>query len=206
LAGKQKQAPFPSRDEVLDFIRTQGGEPGEREIARAFRLKGGQRSALRAMLKGFAEEGLIERRRKHVRAPGALPPVGVVEIAEIDSDGELIAKPIAWREEAPPPRILMAPDRGARIPAGIGERMLARLSRIAEGEYEGRVIRRISAAPDRVLGVYEAHGREGRIRPTDRKFRHELSVAKADAAGAEPGDLVLAEVLPGRSLGCARRG
>jgi ribonuclease R len=201
LAGKQKQAPFPSRDEVLDFIRADGGEPGEREIARAFRLKGGQRAALRDLLRGLADEGLIERRRKHVRAPGALPPVTVVEIAEIDSDGELIAKPVSWHEKTPPPRILMAPDRGGRVPAGIGERMLARLSKIAEDEYEGRVIRRISAAPDRVLGVYEGHEREGRIRPTDRKFRHELAVAKADAAGAQPGNLVLAEVLPGRRLG-----
>jgi ribonuclease R len=201
LAAKQKQAPFPSRDDVLAFIRAQDGEPGEREIARAFRLKGGQRAALRGLLKDLAEEGLIERSRRRVREPGTLPPVTVVEIAEIDADGELIAKPIAWREEAAPPRILMAPDRGGRLAAGIGERMLARLSRTDEGDYEGRMIRRISAAPDRVLGVYEKHQRDGRIRPTDRKFRHELAVAPGDAGGAAAGDLVLAEVQPGRALG-----
>ena len=209
MTAKQKQAPFPNRDEVLDYIRAQDGEPGEREIARAFRLKGGQRGALRDLLRKLADEGLIERRRKRVRQPGALPPVAVVEIAGIDADGELIAKPIAWREKAPPPRILMAPDRGTRLAAGIGERMLVRLARIAAdddggddaGAYEGQLIRRISAAPDRVLGVYDKGDREGRIRPTDRKFRHELAVAQRDAKGARPGDLVLAEVLPGRTLG-----
>ena len=201
MAAKQKQAPFPSRDEVLDFIRSQGGEPGEREIARAFRLKGGQRGALRDLLRALADEGLIERRRKRVREPGTLPPVAVVEIVEIDADGELIAKPVEWREDKPPPRILMAPERGGRVAAGVGERLLARLTKLAEGDYEGRVIRRISAAPDRVLGVYERQERGGRIRPTDRKFRHELAVTQADAGGATPGDLVLAEVLPGRALG-----
>jgi len=201
LAAKQKQSPFPSREEILAFIAEHLGEPGEREIARAFRLKGGQRAALRGILKGLSGEGAIEGRARRRRDPGTLAPVGVVEIAEIDADGDLIARPIGWRGDGPPPRILMAPDRGARLNAGIGERILARLTRIGEGEYEGQVIRRISGAPSRVLGVYEDGERGGRIRPTDRKMRHELHVSRGDAGSATAGELVLAEVLPGRALG-----
>ena len=201
MAAKQKPAPFPSRDEILAYIHQNDGDPGEREIARAFRLKGGQRAALRGILKSLAAEGLIEGGRRHVREADTLPSVGVVEIVEIDADGELIARPVAWNEETPPPRILMAPDRGGRLNAGIGERMLARLGKVDDDAYEGRVIRRISAAPDRVLGVYEDHKGGGRLRPTDRKFRHELAVSRGDTGDAKSGELVLAEVLPGRTLG-----
>jgi ribonuclease R len=202
LAAKKKPAPFPTRDALIAFIRERGVEVTTREIVRAFGLKGAQRTELKRALRELREAGVLAGGRKRMGAPGALPPVTVVEIAGVDPDGEILARPIDWRHEAEPPRIVMAPDRRAPIAAmGVGERMLARLTPTAEGEYEAKVIRRITTAPERVLGVYEFGRQGGRLVPTDRRYRHELAVARADTRGAEPGELVLAEVLPGRRVG-----
>ena len=203
MAAKQKAAPLPTREQILQFLADNPGPEGKREIVRAFRLKGSQRAALRRMLRQLADEGLYERGSGIEAGKDALPPVAVLEIFEVDIDGELIARPVEWRGNGPAPRIVMVPDRHGRLAAGIGERMLTRIEAGEEG-YEGRVIRRISAAPDRVLGVFRESREGGRIEPTDRRFRHELAVASADQKDASPGDLVLAEVMPGRTLGLRR--
>ncbi|MCZ6863031.1 MAG: ribonuclease R [Alphaproteobacteria bacterium] len=205
MAAKQKKAaPLPTREQILQFLADNPGPEGKREIVRAFRLKGSQRAALRRMLRDLeADEGLFERGSGTQAGKDALPPVAVLEIFEVDMDGELIARPVEWRGRGPAPRIVMVPDRRGRLAAGIGERMLTRIEAGEEG-YEGRVIRRISAAPDRVLGVFRESREGGRIEPTDRRFRHELAVSSADQNGARPGDLVLAEVMPGRTLGLRR--
>ena len=203
MAAKQKAAPLPTRTQVLQFLADNPGPEGEREIFRAFRLKGSQRGALRRLLRQLADEGLSEPRGKRQARLDGLPPVAVLEIFEVDMDGELIARPVEWRGPGRPPRVVMMPDRHGRLTAGIGERMLTRIEAGEEG-YEGRVIRRISAAPDRVLGVFREAREGGRIEPTDRRFRHELAVAKADRKDARTGDLVLAAVMPGRTLGLRR--
>ncbi|MHA1538176.1 MAG: ribonuclease R [Alphaproteobacteria bacterium] len=203
MAAKQKAAPLPTREQVLQYLADNPGPEGKREIVRAFRLKGAQRSALRRLLRQLADEGLIEGGPRRQAARDGLPPVAVLEITEVDVDGELIARPIDWRGSGPAPRITMVPDRRGRLAAGIGERMLTRIETGAEG-YEGRVIRRIAAAPDRVLGIFREAREGGRIEPTDRRFRHELAVASAESKGAKAGDLVLAEIMPGRTLGLRR--
>jgi ribonuclease R len=200
--GQKKPAPLPSREQVLDFVRSSAGPVGKREIARAFGLRGPDKIPLKAMLKKLQEEGLLDRGRgRRVAAPGALPPVGVVEITGIDPDGELLARPVNWPgTTTPAPRIVMAPER--RGPASaVGDRVLARLTRLDDGSYEGHTVRRLSERADRVLGVYEVTEKGGFVRPTDRKLRHVLTIPRVDTGGAEPGELVLAEPQPGRGYG-----
>lgn len=200
--SKPKAPPVPTKEEIREFIESSPGHVGKREIARAFHLTGSRRPILKQLLRELEEEGAIQRGRKRRFArPGALPDVMVVEVTGTDSDGELIARPLVWREERTPPRIYMAPERRGQPALGVGDRVLARLRRISDEVYEGRTIRRISAGPARVLGVYEMTGEGGRLVPTDRRQKHEFLVTKADAGDAKPGELVLAEVLPGRPMG-----
>jgi ribonuclease R len=197
----KKPVPLPTREQILDFVRTSEGPVGKREIARAFGLRGADKIPLKALLKELQAEGLLDRGRgRRVRAPEALPPVAVVEISGIDPDGELLARPVEWPAMTPPPLIVMAPERRGPA-AAIGDRVLARLTLTEDGSYEGHTVRRISERPDRVLGVYEVTKAGGFVRPTDRKMRHVLAVARADAKGAEAGELVLAEPQPGRVHG-----
>ncbi|MBW7849761.1 MAG: ribonuclease R [Rhodospirillales bacterium] len=200
--SKVKHIPLPTKQQILDFIRESPTKVGKRELFRAFNLTGEHRVHLKRMLKELEEEGAIERgHKRRFGRQGALPEVAVVEIVGTDTDGELLARPLAWREAEKPPRIFMAPERRGLPALGAGDRVLARLHRLRDDVYEGRTIRRITSGPTRILGVYELGGEGGRLRPTDRRQKHEYRVARADAAGAQPGELVLAEPLPGRPLG-----
>ena len=178
----------------------------KRDLARVLGIKGSERIALKRILKELETEGVIERSSRKRYAPaGALPEVGVLEIIGHDPDGELLARPQRWEQSEPPPKILIIPGRDAEAgPAlGIGERVLARLSRTDEG-YEARVIKRIGAGVHRVLGVYREHAGQGRIAPIDRKSRHEFVVDRHDKGGADSNELVLVEPLAGRSSGLPR--
>jgi ribonuclease R len=62
-------------------------------------------------------------------------------------------------------------------------------------------LRRIEAAPEKVLGVYQRAPDGGRLIPTEKKIRTEFVVAAGNVGGAQPGELVLAQVLPGRRMG-----
>ena len=151
------------------------------------------------MLRELKRDGLLERRQgRKVGLRGTLPPVAVVEVTGLDEDGELLARPAVWEDKAPPPVIYLAPERRSRAALAPGDRVLAKLSRIDADTYEGRPIRRIAKVPSKVLGVYEVGNAGGRLRPTDRRAKHDFVVRSADSGGARPGELVLADVPPGR--------
>ena len=197
--------PFPDREAVLRFVTESETRPGLREIARAFGLKGAARARLKQLLSELADEGAIEAPRRRGGA-ARLPAVTMVEITEIDIDGELRARPLNWKgESAPPPIILAAPRRGRRVvnaaALGPGDRLLARLTRLPGGGYEARVMRVIEAGPERVIGVFRAAGDGGRIHPTDRRAKRDFVVARHATAGAEDGEVVLAEAGGARRLG-----
>jgi ribonuclease R len=200
---RPKVTPMPSKQEVLEFIRSQPGRVGKRELARAFNLKGADKIGLKAILKELEGTGTIQRgaHRRFAR-PGALPEVGVVEITGTDTDGELIGRPVAWEEEGRPPRIFMAPWRKGEVVAGVGDRVLAKLRRVKDDTYEGRPIRIVGEAKARVLGVFVAMpDGSGRVQPTSRKEKADYNVPRGETGGAEEGELVMCDLLPGRFYG-----
>src|SRR3546814_14037503 len=93
--------PVPSREAILDFVRSSTVPVGRREIAKAFDVRGPERAELRRMLKEMADEGLLDfGRRRRVAPPGALPEVTIVEVTGTDADGEALARPAGWRDGA----------------------------------------------------------------------------------------------------------
>ena len=200
-------SPFPSKEQILEFIKDSPGRVGKREIARAFHLDADQKMQLKKVLKELKEDGMLTSSRKKLADPGALPPVTVLQVTTTDIDGELLAKPVVWDSELEPPVIYMAPVRRGQGALGIGDRVLARMTRIDDTEdgkpaYEARTIRRLEHAPADILGVYGLdRAGHGRLRSTDR--RHKAEFVVQDTGGLEPeaGDLIRAEVLPGKKLG-----
>lgn len=188
--------PVPSREAIMDFVRAATTPVGRREIAKAFDVRGSERAELRRLLKEMADDGLLDfGRRRKVAPPGALPEVTIVEVTGTDEDGEALARPAAWRDEAEPPRILVLDDRRSGA-LGPGDRALVRLERRGESRYVARIIRRLTRSAPRVLGVYErAEDGSFRVRPTDKKAKSAIAVDARDAAGAAPGDLVSVELL-----------
>jgi ribonuclease R len=203
--GKTPQS-LPSKEEVLAFISSQEGKVGTREIARAFNLKNADRAALKRMLRELADEGHVERRRKKLHRAGTLPSVVLTEITERDADGELIAVPTEWDEEAhgSAPKIRLYGTRGGPGVPGVGDRALLRTEATDEVDdaigYKGRVIKIIDRAKHRVLAVFRAWpGGGGRLIPVDKKsLGREMTVAPGATHDAKDGDLVSAEVSQGR--------
>jgi ribonuclease R len=207
LKPKNKKAsasPLPSRDEILQFIKSSPAKIGKREIARAFNLKGDKRIFLKQILRELAEDGLITNRRKRVRGRGELRSVAVLEMAGQDENGDLYAIPIDWSKDAegPPPRVLMTLKAG-RMP-GIGDHVLSRIEPVANPDgfdYTATPIKILPRERARQLGIFRKDKEGGVIKPVDKKQLRDWRLGPGETEGAEDGDLVRFEVTKtGRAL------
>ena len=212
--AKQKGAPrnktvgkLPSRQDILDFLANASSEAGKREIARAFGVKGGDRIALKGMLREMADEGLIAGSRRKLTRPGTLPPVTVIEVASRDADGEFVARPADWDEgHGPAPRILMVEGKRESDPvAGLGDRVLARITPRggdADYPYQARTIKKLARAARNLLGIFRAlPGGTGVVDPVDRKQLKEWPVPRGATFDAENGELVRFEIARASRMG-----
>jgi len=160
---------------------------------------------LKKVLREMQQSGSLQKDRgKRVRKPGTLASVTVIQATGPDRDGEMMARPVTWESDDPPPKIYMVLDPRRQPQPGPGDRVLARLSATGDGAYEARIIRTIAAAPDQVLGIFGIVGGQGRLSPTDRRSKGEFVIDDQDTLDAKPGDLVRAEPVAGRKLGLRR--
>ncbi|MGI9399666.1 MAG: RNB domain-containing ribonuclease, partial [Rhizobiaceae bacterium] len=204
---------LPSPEQILEFLNTADAKVGKREIARAFGIKGAERIELKKLLRKMAEDGQIATRRKRMSDASGLPPVTVIRITKLDSDGELVGEPAEWaRENEKPPKVIVI-ARGQRNrssparPPGIGDHLLCRISPTSDETYpyEARIIRRLPGATGNVVGVYQpATGGIGRVLSAHRKDKQEFEVDSGDSAGAQKGELVRAEIIRKFGRGSSR--
>ncbi|MGC1694949.1 MAG: ribonuclease R [Pseudolabrys sp.] len=198
----KKTPSLPSKADILAFIGKQPGKVGTREIARAFGLKNAMRAELKRMLRNLADGGAVEKRGKKLHHPGTLPSTVFADVTARDSDGELIATPDEWDEDAhgPAPKIRVHTPRKARPgeAAGIGDRVLLHVEETEEdngARHRGRVIKIIDHPKQRMLGIFRnAPNGGGRLEPIDKKMLgKELAIPAGAIAGAQDGDLVAVE-------------
>jgi ribonuclease R len=191
---------LPSREELVAFIRERSGQVSPREIAKEFGAKNADRAALNRMLRELADEGSIDRRRKRLHHSGTLPPVVLADITGRDADGEFLARPTEWDEQAhgAPPVIHISTPRRVRPgeAGGVGDRALIRIEKSGDNEFSGRVIKLIDRAKHRTLGIFRAlPSGGGRLVPIDKKaLGRELNIAPGATSGAADGDLVAVDV------------
>jgi ribonuclease R len=187
---------------VLAFIGKSPGKVGTREIARAFGLKNDRRVELKRLLRELADEGRIESRSKKLHQAGALPKVTLADVVGRDADGELIATPTEWDEDAHGalPKIRIASPRKARPheTAGVGDRALLRVEETGDDDvrYSGRVIKVIDKAKLRTLGIFRAlPDGSGRLVPIDKKqLGREIAIPRDATRDARDGDLIAVSV------------
>ncbi len=187
----------PTREAILEHIRTASGPVNKRDLARAFAVSGPDRVWLKKLLRELEEEGALERHEgRRLAPPASLPQVTVLEIIGLDADGEIRAKPVHWPHDGAPPAVFVAQD-SHNAPLPERSRILARLTKQADGAYAARVIRFLTEAPPRIVGRFE-HGPAGygRVIPADKKTKADFLVAPEDTAGALPGEVVVGELLP----------
>lgn len=203
----------PSREVLLQFITDNPDRASKREIAKAFGLKGDTRVELKQALRDLENDGLVNKTRKSLARPGALPPVTVLDITTRDKDGELIGRPAEWPEDAgAAPAVLIrqsSSDRskGKTPVGGLGDRVLAKIfaNKDRSGPaYTARVIKVIDRQRGAVLGVIRMMGDGGaRLMPIERRGE-EMQVDATDIGEAKDGDLVEVEVSRAARFGLTR--
>jgi ribonuclease R len=196
---------LPDRDALLAFVRESKNAVTLRDVQRAFGIRSAARRLVQDTLNQLAGEGAIERVRGQIyRARRHLPEVAELEIARIDSDGDVFGK-------------LAASDGGMefRVVSGRhapkrGDRVLARLMLGDRGEPRAQILRPLERTAEFVVGVFEGEGSKtsarggGTIRPADRRMRDHPIVHAGDRGGAEHGELVRATLTRDRPLGAPR--
>ena len=201
MSKSPPKIPFPTKEEVLEFVQGHKGPVGKREIARAFNIRGTDRARLNGILRDLRDEGNLDRGKgRRFGKPGTLPNVAVVEVSGLDRDGDPVARPVSWDGEGPAPAIFLSTERKGPAPA-VGDRILARLSPNEDGTYTARTIKLLQAAPQRILGVFQMIAGKGRVIPTNRRIRTEFAIPPGEENGASKGDLVEAQATGGRSFG-----
>ncbi len=197
-----------NKEDIFDYITASATPVTKRQIARAFGIKGGEnRVALKQILKALEGDGSVVKQPGGVySAPRGLPPVCVLEVHEIDLDGDVFARPMEWDEalKGAPPRIEIVPDQKHYKNIREKSRVLCRLSKMSETEYEARIIRIISDDAryegGRIIGIIRLQKKSAVLVPTDKKAKYDFEISTGDLNGAKDGDLAAAEVLPKRGL------
>ncbi len=194
----------------MKFVAGNPDRASKRDIAKAFAVKGDARIKLKTMLRELQDEGLIEKRKKRLIRPGALPHVTVLDIYARDGDGGLLARPAEW-DVGPggdPPVVEIRIGRGhkGKIP-GVGERVLARTfptDAPSGPAYTARVMKVLERRRDAALGVVrQVDDGSFRLAPVERK-QPELIIDKEHLGDAKPGDLVEARPVRSGRFGLAK--
>src|SRR5271166_321649 len=146
--------------------------------------------------------GIRKGSGRRISAP-QLPELVVVERFGIDEDGVPLARPVSWPGPGPAPTLRLV-ETGLTEAFPMGARASARLVARETGETEARIIRTLSPASARIVGVYRRGFREGAVTPADRRNRAEYRVGERDANGAEDDELVIAEQLSTGRIGSPR--
>ncbi len=166
---KKQSTSLPSMSELTEYLNAQSNGVTKRDIARAFRVKGDDRTALRRMLKELKDSGAIARddisKSYRMLVAGKLPERCRIEITGQDSMGDLLARPFEWHADEAMPQIVIVKNK-INPPAGIGDIVQAKVKYIGNRLYEGEVIRLLTHGDNQMVGVYE----NNRVFSVDRRI------------------------------------
>ena len=207
MARKKIAAGLPSKPDILKYIAENPGKVGKREIAKAFGIGPELRVQLKGLLRELKAEGdIAQSPGKKIIPKDSLPEVTLVDLVKLDRDGDLMGRPVEWTGDGEAPRIIFEVGGKARrremADVGVGDRVLARVTRAGRHRYVGRVIKRLEKDEQPVLGVFAlTEEGEGRLQPTDKKVRHEYVIAPEHRNNAKAGEIVVAQPMQGRRYG-----
>jgi ribonuclease R len=199
---------LPTKAEILEFLASSPRAVGKGDIARAFGLKGDYKIGLKALMKEMQEEGHLERNRKQIKVTNVLAPVTIIDVIELDDDGELYGVPSEWTGEGERPRVLVGRPSQLREtkPPKPGDRILARIDALAGENYTHKAtpLKNLSTRETRTLGIYKEYKGDGRVLSIDKKAKHDFLIRQDENMQAQDGELVSIEVQPGNGRGLLR--
>lgn len=193
--GKSKG--LPDKDSLRDYLVSCETPVGKRDIARHYGLKGQERVALKALLRELVDEGSIEKTlSKTYRARENLPPTLLAEIDEIDLDGEIIARPVDWQGKGQAPKIYVITSKRAGLDVAVGDKVLLRVKKRGNGDYEGSLMKTQAAATGAVTGILRLTRSSATVSPADKSIKEDYTIPPEYLKGAQNDDLVVIEEIP----------
>ena len=198
MPAKKTTPTFPTKEQLLDYIKSQPRPVSRRDIARAFQIKGAERIPMKAILKDLIVEGELERYGGSYHKPEKRELIQV-EIYDVDDNGDFIARPLQWDKKGRVPEITIFPPRGHRgryvLQLKVGDQALVRLLPLGKFTYEGQVVRKIEKhVAEHIVGKFVESRFGGWIEPSDRRLPARIPVQASAVKGAITGDLVLADI------------
>jgi ribonuclease R len=175
---------------VLDLVSSLGKPVSVRDLVRGLSLDPPARRELKSVLRRLIADGaLVKIRGARVGLPDRMnlvvgrlscSPSGhgfVVPEVRREGEGDLFVAPANIRE------------------ALHGDRVVARVERRTGRGPEGRIIRVLERANQRIVGRYEEDGRfGGHVVPFDRRVLHEVFVPAGEESRAVAGQMVAVEI------------
>jgi ribonuclease R len=175
---------------VLDLVSGLGKPVPVRDLVRSLSLDPPARRELTSVLRRLIADGaLVKIRGARVGLPDRMNLVV----------GRLSCSPAGHGFVVPEPRGKGQADlyvAAANIREALhGDRVVARLERHGPRGPEGRIIRVLERANQRIVGRYESDGRfGGHVVPFDPRVLHEVFVPAGEEGGATAGQMVTVEV------------
>ncbi|WOI54526.1 ribonuclease R [Parvularcula sp. LCG005] len=193
-------------DYIASYVENGDGPPARRDIAKAFHVKGPDRTELRRLLKALEDEGAITLEGKRANLKNTLPPISVMDVVRSDKDGDLICEPVLRDFDGPLPDVLLTDSAASKVkpPLGVGMRFLGKIIEQEDGRYTAQPMKVLNKSAQRTLGVYTKGRKDGRVEPVGRKGGSSFVVSPQDAGDAEDGDLVWIEAKNDRGYGPRR--
>jgi ribonuclease R len=175
---------------VLDLLSSHGRPLSVREVARRLELDAPGRRELKKVLRDLMTAGeVVKIRGARVGLPSRMNLV--VGRLQCNPGGYGFVIP---EVERPGQDDVFVSTRSQRD-ALHGDRVVVRVERQTSKGPEGRVIRVLERAQQRVVGRYESDGRfGGHLVPFDRRMLQEFFVPAGEEGGARSGQMVTAEI------------
>ena len=175
---------------VLDLVASLGKPVSVRELARQLSLDSAGRRELTPVLRQLIADGvLVKIRGAHVGLPDRMNLV--VGRLSCSPSGHGFVVPDVRREGQADLYVAAVNIREALH----GDRVVARVERHTAKGTEGRIIRVLERANQRIVGRFEVDGSfGGHVVPFDRRVLHELFIPAGEEGGAVAGQMVAADM------------
>lgn len=187
-----------TKKDLLKFFQTRSGRPLlTRELMRQFKITTADRKTLKHLLGELVTEGMIVRTRGN---RFGTPEKMDLETGVFQAHSAGFGFVLSEKKDRSDIYIAAA----ARLDAMNGDKVVARVSppsgrKKATGKREGVIIRILERAHTRVVGKFETSSlkteRHGFVTPSDQRLMQDLVIAPDQTNGAQPGDLVSAEII-----------
>lgn len=183
------ERPIPSREYILEVLRERGRPLDRDELIKTLSLEGPDAvEALRRRLRAMERDGQVIRNRR-----GGYVIVDNQDLVR----GRVAAHPDGWgfvKPDTGDRKVFLSPRQMRNLLHG--DRVVVRVVGLdSEGRPEGELVEVLQRQNEQVVGRFLLEFGVGFVVPDNRRIHHDVIVPADQSAGAQPGQLVVAEIL-----------